>query len=317
MTSGTYSFAYGTQNLSIQVASAGGAGVGGGLTTTANFAPGTVYTLLVGSGAFGAGTSVDTLSGNVTSGASTSYESTNSNFFISVAANTGAAVTTTNGFTVNFTVDGLSGSTLLTGTYTFNYGGQNITFQVNSGTSGAFDNTTIYHNGDQLTLNVVTGATWAAGASTGANVGYLGTSTFTSTLVTVSGYAFAGNTSNVIYASTSGTSGGDVNGIAGQSFLDSNLLGAVNKLTAALDTNLQKLRSYAQGLGTNVALLNTRLDFTSNYVNLLTAGSGKLTLADLNQEGANLLALQTRQQLGIQSLSFAGQNEKSILQLFR
>ena len=70
-------------------------------------------------------------------------------------------------------------------------------------------------------------------------------------------------------------------------------------------------------LGANVAILNTRLDFTAAYVNTLTAGAGKLTLADLNEEGANLLALQTRQQLGIQSLAFAGQSEQSILGLFR
>ena len=70
-------------------------------------------------------------------------------------------------------------------------------------------------------------------------------------------------------------------------------------------------------LGSNVALLNTRLSFTNNYVNLLSAGAGKLTLADLNAEGANLLSLQTRQQLGIQALSFAGQSEKAVLQLFR
>jgi len=45
--------------------------------------------------------------------------------------------------------------------------------------------------------------------------------------------------------------------------------------------------------------------------------AGKLTLADLNEEGADLLSLQTRQQLGIQALSFAGQNEKAVLSLFR
>ncbi|HBM11605.1 MAG TPA: flagellin, partial [Rhodospirillaceae bacterium] len=42
-------------------------------------------------------------------------------------------------------------------------------------------------------------------------------------------------------------------------------------------------------------------DFTNEYVNTLQGGSDKLTLADLNEEGANLVALQTRQQLGIQS----------------
>ena len=84
-----------------------------------------------------------------------------------------------------------------------------------------------------------------------------------------------------------------------------------------LNSALTSLRSRAQVLGANVAILNTRLDFTSAYVNTLTAGAGKLTLADLNEEGANLLALQTRQQLGIQSLAFAGQSEQSILGLFR
>jgi len=84
-----------------------------------------------------------------------------------------------------------------------------------------------------------------------------------------------------------------------------------------LDAGLTTLRSRAQSIGTNVALLQTRLNFTKAYVSTLTTGSGKLTLADLNEEGANLLALQTRQQLGIQSLAFAGQAEQTILTLFR
>ena len=97
-------------------------------------------------------------------------------------------------------------------------------------------------------------------------------------------------------------------------------IGTTDELTTriqALDSALTTLRSRAQVLGANVAILNTRLDFTQNYVNTLTSGAGKLTLADLNEEGANLLALQTRQQLGIQSLAFAGQSEQAILGLFR
>jgi len=50
---------------------------------------------------------------------------------------------------------------------------------------------------------------------------------------------------------------------------------------------------------------------------LLSRWAGKLNLADLSEEGANLVALQTRQQLGINALSFAGQSEQSILSLFR
>lgn len=85
----------------------------------------------------------------------------------------------------------------------------------------------------------------------------------------------------------------------------------------ALDSAIVKVRSNTKNLGTNVALLQTRLDFTKSYVNNLTEGSNKLTLADLNEEGANLVSLRTRQQLGIQALSFAGQQEQGVLSLFR
>ena len=91
-------------------------------------------------------------------------------------------------------------------------------------------------------------------------------------------------------------------------------------ITAAiteLDNAATTLRSNASTLGSNVSLLQSRLDFTNQYVNDLTEGSGKLTLADINEEGANLVALQTRQQLGITALAFAGQSEASVLSLFR
>jgi flagellin-like hook-associated protein FlgL len=91
----------------------------------------------------------------------------------------------------------------------------------------------------------------------------------------------------------------------------------INEMISELDSALTTLRTNASTLGSNVALLSTRLDFTNEYVNTLTTGSSKLTLADINEEGANLLALQTRQQLGISALSFAGQAEQSILALFR
>lgn len=84
-----------------------------------------------------------------------------------------------------------------------------------------------------------------------------------------------------------------------------------------LDSAIATIRTNAATLGSNVSLLKTRLDFTTNYVNTLTVGSDKLTLADLNEEGANLVALQTRQQLATQALAFAGQSEQAVLQLFQ
>lgn len=103
---------------------------------------------------------------------------------------------------------------------------------------------------------------------------------------------------------------------SGVDFLAEGQTDDVENLIVDLDAALATLRSRSQQLGSNVALLQTRLDFTEQYTNTLEEGAGKLVLADLNEEGANLLALQTRQQLGISALAFAGQSEQGILSLF-
>lgn len=101
------------------------------------------------------------------------------------------------------------------------------------------------------------------------------------------------------------------------SVVQASTMSALDNAIKLLDSAITGVRSNAKGLGTNVALLQTRLDFTKQYVNTLTEGSDKLTLADLNEEGANLVSLQTRQQMGIQALSFAGQQQQGVLSLFR
>ena len=72
----------------------------------------------------------------------------------------------------------------------------------------------------------------------------------------------------------------------------------------------------SSSFGTNAALLGIRQDFTNNLINTLKAGASDLVNADLNEESANLLSLQTRQQLGTISLSIAQRSEQSILRLF-
>ena len=54
------------------------------------------------------------------------------------------------------------------------------------------------------------------------------------------------------------------------------------------------LRTQSQSMSGNLAIVNTRLDFTTNMINTLQGGDDNLTLADMNEEGANLLMLQTR-----------------------
>jgi flagellin len=88
---------------------------------------------------------------------------------------------------------------------------------------------------------------------------------------------------------------------------------ASGDLTAALVT----LRSQSQALSSNLQTVQVRQDFTKAMINTLQAGSDSLTLADSNEEGANLLALQTRQQLSTTALSLAAQADQNVLRLFR
>jgi flagellin-like hook-associated protein FlgL len=88
---------------------------------------------------------------------------------------------------------------------------------------------------------------------------------------------------------------------------------ASTDLTAALTT----LRSESQTLGASLSTVQIRQDFTKATINTLQAGSSALTLADSNEEGANLLALQTRQQLSTTALSLASQADQNVLRLFR
>jgi len=84
----------------------------------------------------------------------------------------------------------------------------------------------------------------------------------------------------------------------------------------AIKADLTTTRNTAASLGSNLNIIQTRQDFTQNLINTLKEGSDKLVVADKNEEGAKLLALQTTQQLGITSLSLASQANQSILKLF-
>ena len=121
-----------------------------------------------------------------------------------------------------------------------------------------------------------------------------------------------GSSSLTVSGISSDASGLSVIAAASNWGTDANIDGAINDLDSALST----LRSTAQNLGSNAAVLSLRLDFTKNLINSLSEGSSKLVNADLNEESANLLTLQTRQQLGTIGLSIAQQSEQSILRLF-
>ena len=62
--------------------------------------------------------------------------------------------------------------------------------------------------------------------------------------------------------------------------------------------------------------MQIRQDFTKNLDNALQTGADSLVLADPNEEGANMLALQTRQQLSTAALSLSAQADQAVLRLF-
>ena len=90
----------------------------------------------------------------------------------------------------------------------------------------------------------------------------------------------------------------------------------IAKSLSEISAALKSIRSFSAELGNNYSIITSRQDFTENLINILTEGADKLTLADMNEESANMLALQTRQQLAINSLSLASQASQAVLKLF-
>ncbi len=206
----------------------------------------------------------------------------NSTTAVNVNFSAAAGQSLTAGSTLTFTYQGVDTTftTAISGSFT--YGTSTVTLKANTGGTIVLTQGTVYVATFGLSTDVPAGTA----------VFYVGTTT-------------AGG-------STSVATTGDFT-----TFISEGDSTRIDGAITQLDTALTTLRAQASGLGSNVALLQTRLDFTSQYTNTLTTGASKLTLADINMEGANLLALQTRQQLGITSLSFAGKAEQGILRLFQ
>jgi len=87
---------------------------------------------------------------------------------------------------------------------------------------------------------------------------------------------------------------------------------SIDRLESARD----ELRVQSKTLSSNLSIITAREEFTAEMINTLGDGASKLTEADMNEEGANMLMLQTRQALGTTSLSLASQAAQGVLRLF-
>jgi len=91
---------------------------------------------------------------------------------------------------------------------------------------------------------------------------------------------------------------------------------AIDGYISQVKTALNTVRSQSSSFGSNLSVVQNRQDFTKNMINTLQTGASNLTLADSNEQAANLLALQTRQQLSSTALSLASQADQNVLRLF-
>lgn len=94
---------------------------------------------------------------------------------------------------------------------------------------------------------------------------------------------------------------------------DTDIDATLTKVKTALNT----VRSQSSAFGSNLSVVENRQDFSKNMINTLQTGAGNLTLADMNEEAANMVALQTRQSLATSSLSMANSADQNVLQLLR
>jgi flagellin len=92
-----------------------------------------------------------------------------------------------------------------------------------------------------------------------------------------------------------------------------NITGLENGIKTAKDS----VSSFQGSMSNNLTIVQNRQDFTTSLTNILDTGAANLVNADMNEEAANLQALNTRQQIGQSALSLSNQANQGILQLLR
>ncbi len=91
----------------------------------------------------------------------------------------------------------------------------------------------------------------------------------------------------------------------------------VGSMIRAVDSILGQLTDSAADLGSVSSRVSMQENFVSSLMDSIDKGVGRLVDADMSEESTRLKALQTQQQLGIQSLSIANSNSQNVLSLFR
>lgn len=113
------------------------------------------------------------------------------------------------------------------------------------------------------------------------------------------------------------TSGVDFSlGNAGISNLDFSRPSTLSRDVSKVSDFINDIQGFSRSLSSDLNIIQTRQDYTQKTINTLEAGSDDLVLTDQNEVGAELLALQTRQELQVNTLSFAANQQRSFVDLF-
>ncbi|MCW2284612.1 flagellin [Rhodoblastus acidophilus] len=93
--------------------------------------------------------------------------------------------------------------------------------------------------------------------------------------------------------------------------------GTLSEKLDEVNAVISKMESASATLGSYTQTIEMQQQFISTMQTNLSNGVASLVQADMNQVSTRLQALQTQQQLGVQSLSIANQSSQMILKLFQ
>jgi len=132
------------------------------------------------------------------------------------------------------------------------------------------------------------------------------------------GNVMFGMTNGQVETSTGilGTSYGPTGSVYGLD-ITSMTLGDLGTALTTVENALKAMTSAGAKLGSISTRINMQDDFVNSLSKSLDSGIGRLVDANMEEESSKLSALQTQQQLAIQSLSIANSSSQNILSLFR
>jgi flagellin len=112
-------------------------------------------------------------------------------------------------------------------------------------------------------------------------------------------------------------SGGILNDVMTIALTSATTSGEIDTYMTMVETALSSLTDAGAALGALSTRIDLQDEFASKLSDAIESGVSRLVDADMEEESAKLSALQTQQQLAVQSLSIANSSSQSILRLFQ